>query len=772
MADSTSGVGTFTFGDFRLDPGRRCLTFKGQLVPLRPTVFDVLCYLVQNPGRVVGKEELLNAVWSDRTVEEANLSQAVFWLRLALEQHGGEYAAGLIITARGRGYRFTAEPTWIPRGPTTEASPITETQPPLAASAAPPDDVKPARRGRWAPWAVGALLALLVVVAIGAGLVMLPRASHPLRDGNMIVLADFQNDTHDPIFDRTLADVLRIDLGQSPYVVVLPDKRAREILALMKQPDGAPLTAALSQEVCLRANANAVLAGSVASFGSRYLLTLIATDCSGQHTLAAEKADVASRDGVVPALDDLIAKVRGKLGEPLASVDRFDVPLAPERTGSLDALKAYSEGVWMVNHGRRAEAIQLERHAIELDPDFVMAYSVLGAAYYNMFDFADAKTVLTKAYQLREKINERSQMRISVIYSLGVTKDFDVERRDLAEGLALYPKDDVNWANFANIETFSGNFEKGVEYAQRSLALNPHLELPYSILARAQLGAGRPREALETCRLAVQRGLAGEAVHREMLRIAWDMSDLKTYDQERRWAEQNPPAFSMMWVEGEAAWSLGKLKEGAAIFDRADKLSKGQGLGANNHAYQARILVDMGLPAEARRRLADVPDKTDWDYLFTIAEIGPPDVAVQKLAASLRQSPSDTLLNFVGAPEVHAALALRKGNPTEAIADLQPALPYRARSPEVDYLLGLAHLAAKDGRGAAEAFNTVLTHKGWYPETPLYSLASLGLARALVLQHDLPGARQAYQRFLTLWKDADPDLPTLKAAKSEYAHLS
>ena len=321
-------------------------------------------------------------------------------------------------------------------------------------------------------------------------------------------------------------------------------------------------------------------------------------------------------------------------------------------------------------------------------------------------------------------------------------------------------------------KAYTGHFEQAIDYGERSLALNATLELPYQILARAYLGAGRPQKALEIARLAVRRGLAGEATHRELMRIAYDMHDRAAYDREKVWAVQNPPSLSILSVEGEAVWSQGRLMEGSTIFADAAKLAKAQGLSVVDIAYEARMMVELGLREKARVWLSQADDPEDPDYMFTVAEIGDPAQALDSLAKYSRQYPSDTLFNAVYAPEVRAALDLRRGDPAAAAADLQSALPFRARSPEVDDLLGAAYLAARDGRHAVEHYRMILANPGWYPESPVNVLAELGLARALVLQGDVPGARRAYQRFLTDWKDADPGAPLLKAAKAESARLS
>jgi DNA-binding winged helix-turn-helix (wHTH) protein/tetratricopeptide (TPR) repeat protein len=752
MDGGEQGPGAWLFGRFRLDPRRRVLTHDGAPVALRATVFDVLLHLVEHAGQVVEKDALLQAVWRQRVVEEANLSQTIFWLRAALRETGDPEAEGLIVTARGRGYQFVGEAHWeASQGRSVGEEP----------GAAP--------KARLWPW-IAAAGAVVVLIA-GVGGVLAWQGRRPLRAGNTIVLTDFQNRTGDPIFDRTLANVLRADLGQSPFVTVMADKQARDTLSLMTKPADAVITASLAQEVCVRANADAVLDGAIAALGARYVLTLAATDCSGRRTLDTEEADVTGREAVAPALDRLIARMRRRLGEPIQSIDRFNVPLAPERTGSLEALKAYSEGVWLIDHGRRNEAIPLLRRAIDLDPGFAAAYVGLGVIYKGTNTDALAADAISKAYQLRDRLNERQKLAVATLYNQFVTEDLAEARRALQLWTTLYPTDVKAWGNLANLENTLGQYEAAARDAERAVALHPAAEQPYVVLARAELRSGHPDQARAIGEQIVAKGLAGDAAHGILLAAAYMQHDGAGVRREVDWAHGKPAERILAVIEGEIAYGEGRIRDGDALFDRSAELSRQQGLPDFARAYRARLLADLGLPERARKLLATASDPNDDDFMFASAELGDPDTAEAKLNDEVRRRPASTLINAAFAPQERAVLALRRGRPTQAIAALQPALGYESRTFDTPYLLGRACLAAGDGPRARAAFQMILDHQGWYPESPLYALARLGLARALAMEHDIPAARLAYESFLAAWKDADPDAPLLAAARSEHAHL-
>ena len=748
--------GAYLFGRFRLDLKRRVLAHDGAAVPLRPTVFAVLLRLLENPGRLVSKDDLFDAVWPQRIVEEANLTQAVFTLRTALRDAGGANAETLIATVRGQGYRFTGDVRW-------EAGDVAAASDPRSASPTAP-------AGAHIPWRPIAVTAVILLAA-GLGGVAFWKSPHPLRPGNTIVLSDFENRTRDPIFDRTLGGVLRVDLGQSPFIAVMPEKTAQDTLALMTRPRDTPLTPDLAQEVCVRANADGVLGGEIDAVGAQYIVTLAATDCSGRRVLAQEKAEVAAREAVAPTLDRLIGRIRNRLGEPIASVDRYNVPLAPAKTASLDALQAYSEGAWLNDHGRQAEAVPALKQAIDLDPQFAAAYATLGVAYASINADALADNAIAQAFALRNDLNEREKLRVEALYNLISKRDFIEAIRVLQRWTTVYPTDVRAWSNLANVEMVVGRYDQARQDAQRILALHPTQETLYVVAAQAALGAGHPEEARADSAQAIKQGLAGDAIHRELMEAAVLQRDAAALRREKQWAQSHPGEHTLI-TEAELAYGEGRVRDGDRIFDQLAAFSAERGLPAIAQAYRARLLADLGLAGRARALLATIKDESDRDFMFTQAEVGDPALADRLIQHSVRQRPTGTLVTAMSAPEARAALALRRHDAAAAVAALQPALAYQAADPDIPYVLGTACLAAGEGAQARVAFQTIRDHQGWNASSPLYPLAKLGLARALVLGHDLPGAKAAYGQFFAAWKDADHDVPILQAAKREAAALS
>jgi DNA-binding winged helix-turn-helix (wHTH) protein/tetratricopeptide (TPR) repeat protein len=737
----------YAFGAFQLDTRRRRLSRDGAPLTLTPTAIEVLVHLVRNAGRVVTKDELLGAVWPGRVVEEANVKQAVFTLRKAFGAEGG----GLIATVPGRGYRFTADV----RSQSAEAAAS-------AAAPSPPGRVS----GRWR---VGALLALAAIAV--ASLIAWQWRRHPAASpGRTVVLADFDNRTGDAVFDRTLTNLLRVDLSQSPFLNVVSEKQARQTLTLMTKPEDQPVTPALAEEICARNNGDAVVQGAIAALGARYLVTLTATDCSGVETIATGKEEVTGREAVAPAIDRLIADVRARLGESRRSITRFNVPLVSEQTASLDALEAYSEAKWLFDHGRLAEAIPLDRRAIDLDPRFSAAYANLGVIYVALYDERRSIENFSRAYALRGTANEREKLRITALYDQFATKDYGQAILNYQVWTEIYPQDAIGWSNLANAEDYIGRHAQAVVDGRRALTLRPRLENPYVVLARAELASGDARAGWATAQQAVAQGLAGDPTHRELLRIADARGDAAGVSREAAWGRSTATALRTQEATGEIALSQGRVREATAIFGRISQALAARGTYDYMRPATARMLAEIGLDdrAAAMVRYSDPNAETDPDYLYVLAAVGDADRARRLLTAWLRSSPADTLANAVYGPETQAAMALRQGDAARALAALRPTLPFAARAPDIDYLWGSAYLAAHDGARAAAAFRAILAHRGWSPESPLYPLARLGLARALTIDHAPAAAVIAYRDVLETWKTADPDLPLLKQVEDEY----
>jgi DNA-binding winged helix-turn-helix (wHTH) protein len=371
----------YQFGAFVLDPTRRVLTHDSVPVALSSTPFETLLFLVENPGRVVSKDELLDAVWPRRVVDEANVSQTIFTLRKSLAAVGGDQT--YIATAPGQGYRF-AQPVEVHAHNVAFAG-ATPLDPP-----APSPAISPRRP------APGLSLSLMIaggvlVLLIAGGVAVWRLRQAPADPGHsLVVLTEFQNLTADPMFNRAVSKAVEIDLDQSPFVTALLPTQVADTLGLMAKPKDTPVTLDVASEICTRNGGQAVIDGAIAPMGSDYLVALAATNCAGDQVLDAEKAQVTSREAVVPALDGLVNHMRSKLGESQGSIDRFSVPLAREKTASLEALEAYSQAAWLVQHGQTQEAIPLYQQAIGLDPNFAVAYAGLAATFYNNHDFQRA----------------------------------------------------------------------------------------------------------------------------------------------------------------------------------------------------------------------------------------------------------------------------------------------------------------------------------------------------------------------------------------------
>ncbi|HXQ17933.1 MAG TPA: winged helix-turn-helix domain-containing protein [Caulobacteraceae bacterium] len=753
----------YEFGAFVLDPVRRVVTRRGAPVLLTPTLFDTLLYLVEHPGRAVSKEELLDAVWPSKTVNEANISQTIFTLRRALAAAGEREP--LIVTAPGVGYRFAHPVRVIQDGDAYEPPAIAPARAPIAGARA----FWPIPLG----WTLAGLVAL-AAAALATTLALWRPSSPPAAptSPNLVVVGDFQNLTADRQLDRTFQVATQIDLMQSPFFQVLSDEKVQDTLALMTRPRDAALTPALAREVCARNNGVAALDGVVAQVGSRYLLTLTAADCPDGGVVAAEKVEIAQRDGLLPALDDLVGRMRSRLGESAASIRRFGFPLLQRRTASLEALEAYSQAVNDTQHGKRIDAIPLFKQAIAIDPNFASAYSDLSVVYNNVRQDDLAAAMITKAYALRDTLGERERFYVLTRRNAFVTGDIPEELRIYASWTQVYPNDGSAWANLSNKQNWVGRYPEAIVAGRRALALEPNTETAYVVLARALLHAGRLDEARAICAQAAAHGVDGDDLHGLLFQIAVVRDDPAGQAQQLAWAQGKPGERTLLIDAGQAAYSRGEIQRGEALFARALDLGKPFGLGNIFSAPNARLLEDLGRHDLAIKSLADVPAGYDSpDYRFALAEIGDAARADALLSADIKRAPTNTLLTQVFASEQRAVEALQRGQPAAAIAALEPARPYEMRTFDIPFLRGQAYLAAGDGARAAIEFRKILGARGVEAVSSHYALSQLGLARALRLQHNVTASRAAYEQFFRDWRDADPDMPLLAAARREYAAL-
>jgi DNA-binding winged helix-turn-helix (wHTH) protein/tetratricopeptide (TPR) repeat protein len=761
----------YEVGPCVLDPVRRTLSCAGAPVALSATVFDALLYLVEHPGRVVSKDELLDAVWPQKLVEQSNVSQTIYTLRKALSGAGA--TEPIIVTAPGQGYRLAAPVRLRDLTEPAGSAPDLGSASPISPSV---DGVARGRSGRTRrPWpglpvvAIG--VAALVAVLAGAGVWLAERSRAPAAQP-IVVLAAFQNLTKDPVFDRSLAKALEVDLDQSPFITALSDRQVQDTLALMSRPRDTPLTEAVAAEICARNNGQAVVDGAIAVLGADYLVTLGATDCATGRALDAEKTEVAGREAVIPALDRLIGRMRERLGESREQIARFNVPLANEKTTSLAAIKAYSEGVWLANSGQSDQAQALYQQAIELDPNFAAAYASLAALDFNTGHKRAAEDAMVKAFGLRNTVNEESRLNIEILFNSLVSGDYNAVISSAQAMTHIYPRQGSAWINLSNAENWLGHYESAIAAGRRAVEIAPTRESSYVVLARALMHAGRLDEAAQVCGRAAAKGLAGGQTAGLTAEIAIARQDAPGLARVLAAAHEKPYEPAILAVAARDAYRQGQVARGDGLYARATALNAAKGDPDDSLVDHASDLAELGLRDRARALARRAPSDADpMTYLLTLAELGDGARAYAILESDLRSRPSDTLLNAVLKPELDAATAIRSGHPRDAIADLRTAAPYEARDNEAPYLRGEAFLAAKDGPGAAAEFRKIIDHPGVEPADVLRPLAQLGLARAYELAGDVSRSRSAYQQLFADWRSADPDLPPLRAARVEYVAL-
>jgi eukaryotic-like serine/threonine-protein kinase len=661
----------------------------------------------------------------------------------------------------------------------------------------------------WRRLAAVATLALMIALA-ALGAVFYLRGSHrkvALTEKDTVVLADFTNKTGDPVFDDTLKQALTVALRQSPFLSIVSDNQVAATLRLMESPAGTTVTGEVAPEVCQRAASRAYIAGSIAALGSQYVLGLKAVGCTGGETLAEEQVTAASKEQVLNALGQEAAKLREELGESLASVQKFDTPLDQDTTSSLEALKAYSMARNIQGEQGTAAALPFFQRAIELDPNFATAYAGLGAMYSNLEQTARAREYVTKAFALRERTSERERVLITALYYGWVTGELGKAAQTYQEWIENYPRDDTPYADLSVVRWEQGDYAACLELDRQALRLNPNDVISYEELGSDLMALGRLDEARKTFEEALSRKLDDDYLHTGLYSLAFLAGDTPGMAKQDAWFESKPDLqHEILADEADTQAYGGHLARARELTRRAADSAEGA---ANPEAASAWRLngamreAAFGNAVEARREtergLKFAPDSRDAEAQAALADTWAGDGGgARKLESDLKKRfPLDTLVSFYWLPTIEARLALTEDNPAGALGRLQAvSSPLEIGSvlktsscPYPVYTRGDAYLAAGQGRAAAGEFQKILDHAGIVLNCPIGALARLGLARAYAveaglsrrgensgvkppLQHDaVAKARAAYQDFLSLWKDADPDIPILKQAKAEYGRL-
>ncbi len=764
----------YVFGPFTLDPARRVLVRGQTPLPLSTKAFDVLLYLLENPDRVVGKDELFNAIWPGKVVEESNLSQTVFTLRKTLGP--GESGESVIVTSPGRGYRIDVPVQTVVRGARAEEPAALPLLQQLDAANAPESTVPPVRGNRGRIVLVAAVVVATAMVAGVIAMTSMTRQPSRADTSRVMVLADFDNATGDAEFDDVMNRVLDIDLSQSPFVSLLSERKKQETLQQMGRDKNTKMTASLAQEVCERNGAQATVGGTLAAIGSRFVVMLRAFDCGTGDTIVQAKADVATKEAVVESLDELTERIRAGIGESHASIQQFSVPIAQATTPSFAALKSFSLGLQARAKGDDQGALAFHRKAVELDPSFAMAYVELGTINRSLHEQQIGNDFLKKAYELRDRVSEHEKMRLSALYQLS-QDDTAGMIQSYKQWAQTYPNDWTPWANLTNLYTDSARYTEAITAGRQALKLMPDHGGVYFVLARAYSRSNDFFNAKAICAQAVAKGLDGSDIHNLLYEIAYAEGDAAAMGAQVAKEGGQPSQYLMMSSQASAAAASGKIREARALYERAvEAVRKIEPDSAAEVAGFRLAEIDSAINAgdlvEGRRIAADTPGLEGNEFApLVIAKAGDVERATALLDELLRRNPRELTIVEDDIPVTRAEIDLQKGRNQEAIDELRPSLNYEFRNLELPSVLAQAYLDARLPNAAAAEYRQIISHHGVDGLSILYPLAYLGLARAEAQLGNKSTSRTQYERFFDLWKNADTNLPVLLKARQEYAAL-
>ena len=806
----------FRFGVFELNLDTEELRKSGTIIKLPPQSFKLLGLLASHAGQVVSRDEIQGQLWGQETFVdfEHGVNKCIKQIRNALGDNADNPL--YVETLPRHGYRFIAPvvsktiPAPRPKVVESESGEIrspflvatsaregvsatgaavqrhsaTIVAPGLEAAAVPQ-----VRSRVWRVRLFWVVIAVALAGLIGGALYWRAHKRRVLTEKDTIVVAEFDNKTGDPVFDVALREGLSFQLEQSTFLNLLSDERIAQTLALMTQPKDARLTEELAREVCLRTGSAATIEGSISTLGSLYLVELKALDCHNGVQLADEEVRADNKEQVIQKLGDAAKKLRVKLGESLASVQKYDVPLENVTTSSLQALKAYSLGrVAFAVKADYPTAIALFKRAIDIDPKFAMAYAGLGGSYSNLSENALATENFRKAYELRDRVSERERLAIEVDYADHASGNVDAARKAYELWAQTYPRDVSPPTNVGAEYTVLGDYNKALAAFQDGLKFDPGNGLLYANLAATYLFLNRLDEAKATVQAAQARQLDSPGSHLILYEVEFLQHDAAGMEHDEV-ELMGKPAYEdqLLYFESDAAASAGQFVKANGLTRRAVESAERAELKEAAAAYEAEAAVREALignmeeaKQQARAALA-LSKGRDVEAIAAIALALAGDATLTpRLARDLNHRfPEDTIVQFNYLPSIRAAAALRARRPAEALNVLEPAMPYElgylSGSATFNlypvYFRGQAYLAAHQAGEAAAEFQKIFDHPGVVLSEPIGPLARLGLGRAYALSGDTAKAKTSYQDFLTLWKNADPDIPILKEAKAEYAKL-
>jgi eukaryotic-like serine/threonine-protein kinase len=774
----------YRFGQFVLDPARRTLSCADSAVSLTPKAFDVLLFLVQNPNRLVTKEELLRAVWGDTVVEEGNLTQYISHLRKALGDDSED--TRLIVTIARKGYQFTARVTVAEAADAAKHAPLQAAATETSKTDAQPVEFparktvkSPPPRLRLRKWF--AATALLAAIAAAFWLYSSYYRRVTLSATDTIVLADVKNETSDPIFDDALDTALRYEMEQTPYLNVLGRDKILGTLAQLRLPPTAKLTPEVARQVCLRTNSKLVISQSIGDAGNGYHLQMRALDCGSGATLAKEQADIGERNEVVHELGVTAARLRAKLGEPAHSLARFNQPLEKALSSSLEALQAGTQGFKLSLAGNAEGALKLYQRGVELDPNLSLMYGRMGATYRILGNTELSEASYTRAYQLRDRLTEKDRLGAEITYYSNVIGDWEKEYSSVLRFLEIFPRDVFAHANLREAFVHLGQPDRAADEAAEVARLRPSAYYFGSAIQSIRF-ASRFNDAKSWLAKADALKFDNLLIRRERLIVAFATGDRdnveKILKEEERgsYREDFLHEHSLIEIQQGRFHSAERLRQQAS-----EPTSK-----ASNVDWWVLLSAledaEVGKDVQARSyetKAAGSPLDRDGKIALALALARSGRAAeASKLADQVSaERPEDTLVQHYFIPTIRAAIKLRQHDPAAAIDLLRGTAKYDlAFTGSFNYVYpayirGLAYVGLGDGQSAAAQFQKLIDNPGITVRHVTGPLAWLQLGRAQKMMGDEAAGRKSYETFLDLWKNADPDIPIYQQAKAEYAQL-